>query len=277
MARRTVFPGVEPASIDFQAVRDGRRARPLYVQLALDVARSLANGTTEDPTDTSGKALVIRTPANSVFSDPLYDAAGNYIAGIVVAHFNDSALGTGISTPITLLPNSAESIPYTQLFIENFAQAGKVARLVLGVDIDFVPGFNSQTTIAGTIAAVEQGFTYGASFSSAALLGANVSQQVFAPAANVNGAVVWMAEGFSGNATGIPEIVLQAAAAAPNSVTAGDVLAGPLFVVQGGAAAVNAANVRLNRAVRIAAGKGLWFTVQIAETLGYRAVAYTLL
>lgn len=149
---RRIFPGVGPAKTDFQAVRDGRRSRPLYFEISLASARSIANGITTDATDVSGKALQLTAAGNIFYCDPIYDLSGGgtFIAGVAVAHFEDSALGQGVSTPVTLLPNSAQAIPFTTVIIENAAQAGKKLRVIYGVDIDFTPGFNAQ--LLGSVA-----------------------------------------------------------------------------------------------------------------------------
>lgn len=129
---------------------------------------------------------------------------------------------------------------------------------------------------AATIAALLQVPTYGASFDSTTALGAGATEQVFAAAANVNGAVIWSASwsGFNAGA-GNAQSGLIAAAAAPGSFTAGDVL---MHVMDHASVAgsVNHTGV-LQRPVRIPAGLGLWFRNQTAETAGARAVLYTLL
>ena len=137
-----IFPGVRPPTSDFQAVRDGRRALPFNFPVPLGAARSLANGKTEDPTDASGKALAIQMAGNVFFSDPLFDLAGNSIAGIARVHFQDTA--NAQSPYLTVLPTAVYRIPFTELLVENHAQAGKFLQIVYGTDIDINPGTSSQ-------------------------------------------------------------------------------------------------------------------------------------
>ena len=113
-------------------------------------------------------------------------------------------------------------------------------------------------------------FRYGAAYSSNVAIAAGVTSQVFSAAANVNGAIVWAAELFSGSAAA-HSMALLAQIAAPLSVVDGDIL---LLIA---ARAAGVGQDRLNRPVFIAAGKGLWFFSFSLEDSALRSVLYTLL
>lgn len=117
------------------------------------------------------------------------------------------------------------------------------------------------------------GIVYGASFQSNSVLGAAGTAQVFAAASNPNGAIVWLAQGFTASASGNHSISLLAKATAPTTSIDGDLIYCD--------APVTAANVSPNhelpRPVFIPAGKGLfWWSAQI-ETLTIKKVLYSLL
>src|SRR4051812_20540987 len=116
--RDRIFPGVRPASIDFQAVRDGRRSLPLQFEISLAAARSLANGITSDITDATGKALQLNIAGNIFYCDPIIDATGTAIGGVAVAHFQDTALSAGLATSLTILPGGKHLIPFTTVTLE---------------------------------------------------------------------------------------------------------------------------------------------------------------
>lgn len=118
--------------------------------------------------------------------------------------------------------------------------------------------------------------TYGASFDSTAALAAAATEQVFAAAANVNGCIVHAASWNGFNAgTGITQSALIAAAAAPGTFTAGDVL---MHIKRNGSVAggVNYSG-ELDHPIVVPAGRGLWFFNQALESAGARRVLYTLL
>lgn len=106
---------------------------PLYIDIDLSTARSIAAKT----------QLVLNISGNSFYSDQ------NAIQGIAIVHFQDTNLGA-TSSPITVNPGFIANVGYTQILIENSAQAGKRLRIFYG-DIDFVPGTGGQVTIAGRV------------------------------------------------------------------------------------------------------------------------------
>lgn len=269
---RNVFPGVRQPSMDFQAVRDQRRSRPLYFVVNLATARSIANGITEDASDVSGKALLVKAAGNSWWSDPIYDSSGNYIAGIAVAHFEDTALGAGISTPITILPNSAQAVPFTQVILENFAQAGKQLRIIFGVDLDFIPGFNAQVTIGGTVSIQTVGTAYATAFQSNAALTASTPENVWAAASNTGGARIVAAGMISGNGTGLSAVSFLGKATAPATVLDGHIW------MMNDAATGNIAMAKREAPIITPVGLRGDFIVQTTETTpSLRHAKYTLL
>jgi hypothetical protein len=287
---RPIFPGVPPASLDFQAVKDDRRTRPFYYDVDLSVARSIAANT----------ALALNIAGNFFYSDPVVDAAGVQIGGTAVVHFQDQSLSAQ-GTPFTVVPQFIARIPFTQVLIENPAQAaGTKLRIIYGVDLDFAPGRTGAVTISnapqvsGNLSVLQQraandsvitaaqallltrdvGFLYGASFSSAVALGVSANQAVVTPAANVSGAIVWAAGLATGAAVNKAASML-AKTSAPANTTDGDVL---LFAFNSPGGNVLGPAISFERARLIAAGKGIYFQNDpTAETTGMRWALYTIL
>lgn len=129
---------LSPPSSDFAAVRDGRRSMPLWLDIDLTTARSIAAGT----------AQVLNIAGNSLYSDQ------NLIQGVATVHFQDTALGN-TSAPITVNPGFIAGVPFTQLLIENAAQPGYRMRIFYGVDIDFTPGTGGLVNVTGTVSVVD--------------------------------------------------------------------------------------------------------------------------
>ena len=259
------FAGFAAPLSDFQAVRDQRRTMPLYYTVDLSTARSIAAGT----------AQRLDLQGNSFYADPVQDSAGLNIAGYAVVHFQDQSLSPQ-GTPFTVGPQFIAKVPFTQLLIENYAQAGKVLRIAYGVDIDFSPGLNASVTIGGTVLTREQGEVYGASYQSTTAKAANTPDQVFAPGSNVNGATIWRAEFYSSN-NASAEIFASylAKASAPANVIDGDVIVTSSHAIWAGGTA-NKHGGRLERPVFIAAGKGFYFISTPLEGAALRQVLYTL-
>jgi hypothetical protein len=143
-------------------------------------------------------------------------------------------------------------------------------------------GSLAQQLIGGVSALVttDRGFAYGASFASNTALGANTNEQILAPAANLNGVIVWTASMSSSQGIAAADSIvgLMAKTAAPASMIDGDVLL-TLDVRAQTAVGFVSGNVSLERAVLVAAGKGLYFRNGGggAETTGYRSILYTAL
>lgn len=115
--------------------------------------------------------------------------------------------------------------------------------------------------------------SYGSSYKSTTALAANTPDTVFTAAANTNGAILHYASALSYNASGGVNAFI-AKATAPTSIIDGDVIANPCMV-QGGVSVIN-----MTRAIKIPAGKGLYFIYNLAESgtsLENRSALYTLL
>lgn len=125
-------------SSDFAAVRDGRRSMPLWLDIDLSTARSIANGS----------AQVLNIAGNSLYSDQ------NLLQGVATIHFQDATLGN-TSAPITVNPGFIAGVPFTQLLIENAAQPGYRLRVFYGVDIDFQPGTGGLVNVSGTVSVMD--------------------------------------------------------------------------------------------------------------------------
>lgn len=117
---------------------------------------------------------------------------------------------------------------------------------------------------------------YGASFASVANLAANGSVQVFAPASNVAGAIVWNASMFAQAASGFPGLALIAkSGAAPTLFTDGACLMSAQNAYNNGSHAGEAA--ALTMPIFIPVGMGLWFFATNADNHARRSCLYNLL
>ena len=258
---------LDAPSTDFEKVRDGRGSMPLWLDVDLTNARTIAGGS----------ALVLNIAGNSFYIDQ--DTTN---VGTATVHFQDTNLGAS-SAPLFVSAGFIANVPFTQILIENTAQAGKRLRIFYGVDIDFQAGINASIAISGTVTIgnaiaakvpmYEAGFDYTGSYKSTTVLSANTPDTVFTPAANVNGAIVWSASILSQAAIANNyNVGLLAKNAAPTTIIDGDLLTSFDFIN-----ANNSFSASLKRPVKIAAGKGLYFLAQNAETNGLRTCLYTLL
>lgn len=263
-------PLLKTPSTDFNAVRDGRNSLPLYIDIDLSSARDKAANT----------QLVIGIAGNSFYADADTTNGGN-----AVVTFQDTNLGES-GAPFFISPGFIANVGFTQLLIENTAQAGKRLRIFYGVDIDFQAGVNSSIAISGTVQISNTlaqkipmylaGYDYGASYKSTSAMLANTPEIIFTPAANANGAILHTAAFFSIVATGNPSLMnLVAKNAAPANVLDGDIILSPTAMGLGGS---NWASGQLINPVKIPSGKGLYAISNIAE-LGaqMRSALYTLL
>lgn len=130
------FPGFTGPSTDMQAVRDGRRAPLLYVDVPLDSTFSIANGT----------AIILPISGNSFYVDQNTNLVGE---GYV--HFQDTNLDSA-SVPMFVNAGFIAKVPFTQILVENkTAQAGKILRICYGVDVDFTAGVNATLAIGDQV------------------------------------------------------------------------------------------------------------------------------
>jgi hypothetical protein len=132
-----VFNGFQKPSTDMDAVRDGRRAPLLYVDIPLDTVQTIANGA----------PIILPISGNSFYIDQDTSIVGN-----AVVHFQDTNLQTA-SAPIYVGAGFIAKVPFTQILVEvKTAQAGKKLRIVYGTDVDFTAGVNATITISSQAA-----------------------------------------------------------------------------------------------------------------------------
>lgn len=117
---------------DFQAVRDGRSTGPLYIDIDLSTARSVAAGT----------ALELTIAGNSFYIDQRPNT------GLATAYFESDDRGF---TPISIFAGFKARVPFTRIYLENVAQPRAILRIVYGVDIDLEPGTGAGVSILNPI------------------------------------------------------------------------------------------------------------------------------
>ncbi|MBL0233278.1 MAG: hypothetical protein IPQ08_06395 [Chitinophagaceae bacterium] len=264
-------PLLKIPSTDFNGVRDGRNSLPLYIDIDLTLARSIGANT----------QLVIEIAANSFYADADTSNGGN-----ATVHFQDTNLGSS-SAPFFVSPGFIANVGFTKLLIENTAQAGKRMRIFYGVDIDFQAGVNSSIAISGDvkinnllsqkIPVYQAGIDYGSSYKSNTSMAANTPDTVFSAAANVNGAIVWLASLTTVGTSQPAHVGLVAKATAPASIIDGDLIL--CSDNTSASASSNFGSASLKTPIKIPAGKGLYAISTAAEQASYslRSVLYTLL
>jgi hypothetical protein len=131
------FPAMLRPTSDFQAVRDGRSTGPLFVDIDLSTARSVAAGT----------ALELNIAGNLIYFDQRPSS------GVATLYLESDDRGM---TPLTVFAGWKAQVPFTRVFIENGAQAGMSLRLVYGVDLDLDPGSGAGVTILNPITVTDQ-------------------------------------------------------------------------------------------------------------------------
>lgn len=246
-------------STDFNAVRDGRQSMPLYVDVDLTTARSISGN----------NPLILNIAGNSFFTD-----ADNTNGGNAIVHFQDTNLGNS-SAPFFVSPGFIANVGFTQLLIENTAQAGKRMRIFYGVDIDFQAGINS-SQITGTVKISDiEPLTPPSFFKSNTALTAVTPETIIAPAANINGVILYEAAFCSINTVGMPLAGLVTKNAAPASVVDGN-----LIVSTDNGAAIAGSFYgfgTLKQPLRIPAGLGLYWIATNTESSGLRRASYRIL
>lgn len=137
-------------------------------------------------------------------------------------------------------------------------------------------GSLAQRAIAGVNALVTTlwGISYGTSFRTNTAITVNVSQQIFAPGSNPNGAILWRAGRTSANATGQSFHSLIAHTSAPNGAIVGDQL--DINVSSSSIAGSFWQHSQLCVPIFIAAGKGLYWDSGVTETNAGGYALYTL-
>lgn len=132
-----------------------------------------------------------------------------------------------------------------------------------------------QVSISGVASFIPYGFNYGATYKSVTALAANSADTVFTAGSNPNGAILWRAEFLQYFASAVGVGAFVAKATAPTTVIDGDVILGP-----SGGGAVSTSPLlfgKLEEAVKIPAGKGLFFISNTLENTAARNALYTLL
>lgn len=266
------FPGVLRPTVDYDPISAELRTGPLFVDIDLATARSGAG------------ALVLPIVGNSIYIDT---RANTGTAQLIVY---DESITPGPAR-ITVTAGSILRIPFRAIAVENTAQAGQSLRLIYGVDLDFVPGTAAAVSIIGTantnlashaLSALQaipvyMGATppseqlFSQSFQSTLNLAANTAETVFLPGANVNGAVIQLAQfaTFVSGGGDVRTLSLLAKAGTPTGQMDGQPI---LTTTQAGGSFY--AYGALNQRVRIGAGLGLyWFSVQ-SESQAARFVRY---
>lgn len=119
------FPGTRSPTTDFAAVRSDLQTTPLYVEVDLTSARSLAAGT----------ALDLPINGNVIYIDQ------KSLSGYATLHFNDDAVKG--NTGFTVFPGFVARVPYVKVVLENVAQPGMSMRIIYGTDIDFQPAVSA--------------------------------------------------------------------------------------------------------------------------------------
>lgn len=237
-------------STDFAAVRDGRQSLPLYIDVDLTTARSISGN----------NPLILNIAGNSFYTDADTTNGGN-----AIVHFQDTNLGNA-SAPFFVSPGFIANVGFTQLLIENTAQAGKRMRIFYGVDIDFQAGVNASISINGAVS-ITNGLVNtrpesgSISYTDLTIYAANAAQLVLSPGSNTNGLIV--NQGNIVAQSTVPAIcTLLAKASAPANTGDGRVIFATDTSL--GGSYWNAGS--LKKDIYVPAGLGLYFITQSAES-----------
>lgn len=252
------FPGLTPPSTDFESVLDGMRSPLLMLEVDLSTARSFAANTAEQ----------IKITGNSFYIDQAPDVGNAYV---IFEGVQDDT-GPKVRPAVYVQPGYVARVPFANVRIVNSAQAGKVLRIIYGVDVDFVPSLNGQIAITGTVEASPYGFQYASAHKASSNLAALTAEAAFAPGSNTSGAILWRANMHSALG-GNNRYSIIAHTSAPATLTTGDVLA--LGFSNGTSNRFE--TVQIETPIYIPAGKGLYFLSEGLETTSYRSALYTLL
>jgi len=200
-----------------------------------------------------------------------FDTASGY-EGIIAFELNNDHAAP--MAPFTGRPGFALNALFKKLKCSWAAQPGKKVRIMYSTGERVIPALTGTLNVTGTVATLEDPFTYGASYKSNTALAANTPEAVFTPAANVNGAIIYQCE-FQSNTSGFTNGGYLAKSSAPVSVIDGDVIC----LTTGGhnTAGVFANYGKNNKTIKISAGKGLYFIAGGVEGGAHRSCLYTLL
>jgi hypothetical protein len=129
--------------------------------------------------------------------------------------------------------------------------------------------------IANPVIIVDKGDSYGANYKSTTTLAALAPDVVFTAAANVNGAIIQRVSYSSWHATSGGFGAFIAKATAPTTLIDGDVICSADSISFIGTQQEDSG--KLEAPIKIAAGKGLYFMTDLAESRALRSVLYTFL
>lgn len=247
----TLFHGYEQ-QVDFDRARTQLASPFDYLDIALDSAQS---------------NVILNVSGDFLYIDTAFD-------GIATIELNNEH--SAPKAPFKVQAGWAINAVFKQLKFSCNAQTGKKIRLMFSTGERVVPANSAAITISNTITTIEDGYSYGASYKSATALAANTPDLIFSAAANVNGAIIQMAsfnEFYAALVSGLG--VYLAKSTAPTSITDGDVIVSANNA--SGYASQTFVAGFLNHAVKIAAGKGLYFITGVTQTTSSRSVLYTLL
>lgn len=184
-----------------------------------------------------------------------------YAEKFEVGNFDRVRLSSSVNQQVQFVTRLGNSVLYDKAPVGDINIVGAIP-LSLGVS---------------TLQEMKRPMGYGAAFSSVALLGNLATEQVFAPGANVAGAIIHAASwtGFNSANIAVSQSSLIAAAAAPGSFTGGDVLMQIENSVPLGGGIYYSG--KLQSPIFVPAGRGLWFYNAVVEVASGRRVLYTLL
>jgi hypothetical protein len=189
-------------------------------------------------------------------------------------------------------------VPYTDIFVSAAAQAGKFLNMWYGYRARFMNPQQSIATIGSITSPVgvqgpraynnapqladlpvlnrDVGFVYGTAISTTSAGAANTAVQLIAPGTNVNGVILWRAS-VAGRGVTPPLLMgILAKSSAPATVIDGDVLVGTDASAET-AGPVSFCFGRLERAVFVSAGKGIYKMNSQAEANAYASILATVL
>lgn len=174
------FPTLSQPTTPFDQVRSRMRTLPLYIDVDLSTARSLAGGT----------ALVLPIAGNVIYIDPR-ESSGQASIHLVDDTFNRS------NTPLTVFPGFQLKAGFTQILVANTSQPGLTLRIVYGTDLEFVLGpgggvtvTNPITVVDGAIARTLSGVSFVGQTLQAAVAGQYAYCQLWNPAGSGRNLVV---------------------------------------------------------------------------------------
>lgn len=138
-----------------------------------------------------------------------------------------------------------------------------------------INGGGNLTSITNPVKAQDDGYAYGANFASIANTVANTPVTILSPASNTNGVILHRAAFVLGLSSALCRGAFLAKSSAPASLADGDsvltadnlIFVGSWFYFSG----------KLEKAVKIPAGKGVYFISEAASTIAHFSAAYSLL